>query len=278
MVHIPVAGFVYVAGLYVLSVGLPLWVAWKTRHGDVRILGICVRGWVGPWAVIASVCAVIFLVTQLPGLSADHDALALVGFFFFGVVVCAIFPLSLLVGRGILAVPRILRGRWVNSDGTPEIIWLLISVGVCAVVYAAVALRGYNTRLIAEVSNSDASPEVLRAIYAKTRYPWIDYQIKLTIAEHRHVPKDVIEMIANSSDSACWLRVAANPATDAEVLEKLSNSKEFWVRASVARRDDCPDKLLEKLSADTKDVVRQNALAQTEKRKGKNENSKSSLQ
>src|ERR1035437_6974253 len=99
---------VFIVGLCILSVGLPLWVAWKTRHGDVRILGISARGWVSPWAVIAAGCAIILLATQLPGLLTDHDPQAPVGFFFFGVVVCALFPLSLLVGRSVLALRRIL--------------------------------------------------------------------------------------------------------------------------------------------------------------------------
>jgi len=276
-----VAGFVFIVGLfglYILSVGLPLWVAWRTRHGDGKIMGICVRRWVGFLAVIAAVCAVFLLVTQLPGLLADHDPQAPVGFFFFGLVVCALFPLFLLVGRGILAVHRILHGHWVNSFGMPEIIWLLISMGICVVVCVGVALHWYNAHLITEVSNPDASPALLRAIYAKTHYPWIDYRVQIKIAEHRRIPQDVINLIADSGGFGVRSRIVRNPAADAKVLEKLANDKDFWVRVSVALRDDCPDKLLEKLSSDSQDVVRRTVFEQIKKRKEKNENSKSVLQ
>ena len=261
--------FMFITGLCVLSVGLPFWVAWKAYFGNRKVFGVSVQGWVGPWAVIAGLCATILIVTVFPLALACRDAQAPVGVFFLGVVVCGLFPLLLLVGRSGLAVWRVSRGNWTSKDGElPEFVWILAGVGLIGVATLIVGVHWYSNRLLVEISNPNASPETIREVYTKSRPPWIIDEVKLKLAECPRLPHDVMAKLAEqSNDLSERVRIAYNSGADASVLVKLSGDADFWIRRKVATRDDCPAAVLEKLATDPQAEVRQAALKQLEKRK-----------
>ena len=275
MIMIRIVGFIFIFGPAVLSVVVPFLVAWKTYFGNKKVWGVSVHGWVCPWALIAGGCASVLIASELPELLmellAGTDALVGVGIFFLGVVACSLFPLSLLVGRCVRAIWRVARGHWVSPDsGRPEIVWILLGVLLVGMASILMGMHWCNTRLRADVSNRAASPETLRAVYQKSRHNWVDYDIKLKLAEHPRLPKDIAESLASSDDLAIRIRIADNPETDVNVLRKLSHDSDYWIRGSVAWRNNCPDDVLSNLCVDSQVHVRQAAFKQMEKRKVKN--------
>ena len=250
----------------VLSIGLPIWVAWRSRS-EGRVLGVAVPRWAGAYAIIAAVCASILILYELPRVLADHDALALVGVFFFGVVVCGLFPFWLLIGRCLLSFRRVLRDRQSKAGRQRETVWILRGLALLVVTSMLMGRHWYNARLMTDVSDPDALPETLRAVYAKSRHKWVDHHIEEILAEHPRLPKDVAELFASNGNLWIRNRIAVNPSTDASILRKLSSDSEYWIRVYVAKHHNCPDDVLGRLCVDPQAEVRQAALDQAKKRK-----------
>ena len=246
--------------------GLPIWVAWRSRS-EGKVLGVAVPRWAGPYAIIAAVCASVLILFELPRVLADQDALALVGVFFFGVVVCALFPFWLLIGRCVLSFRRVVRDRQSKAGGQREIVWILRGLALLVVASIMMVMHWYNTRLMTDVSDPDALPETLRAVYAKSRHQWVDHHVEETLAEHPRLPKNVAEMLADSGNLWIRNRIAVNPSTDASILRKLSSDSEYWIRVYVAKHNNCPDDVLSRLCTDSQAEVKQAALDQMKKRK-----------
>ena len=129
------------------------------------------------------------------------------------------------------------------------------------------AMHWYNARLMTDVSDLDALPETLRAVYAKSRHRWVDHHVEETLAEHPRLPKDVAELLAGSNNLWIRNRIAVNPSTDASILRKLSSDSEYRIRVYVAKHNNCPDDVLRKLCTDSQAEVKQAALEQMKKRK-----------
>ncbi|MEI8062477.1 MAG: hypothetical protein WCH84_00265 [Verrucomicrobiota bacterium] len=268
MIIIQIFAVVFIASLCIVLAGVPIWLTWKTFFGNGKVLGVSVRGWAAPWLIIAAVCAVVLIYSELPGILADRDPQAPVGMFFFGVVVSGLFPLSLLVGRCVLTVWRVAsRQRSNTRDGVPEFVWILAGLALLGMASILIVMHRCNTRLRVEVSNRAASPETLREVYQKSRHNWVDYDIKCKLADHPRLPNDIVELLASDLDFGIRNRIALNPETDASVLRKLSHDSDRWVRQDVAWRDDCPDDVLSNLCIDAQANVQQAALKQMEKRK-----------
>lgn len=82
-----------------------------------------------------------------------------------------------------------------------------------------------------------------------------------TVAANPSTPPDVLEALADDSESCVRKKVAANPSAPIELIEQFADSEDSGVRVFLATNPSTPSGLLESLAADDNKLTRRNVAA-----------------